>query len=237
MFIITGSSARRLRGVSANLLPGRVHQYHIFPVVLDERNVDRKSTLLPLPLKRNWNPGFPVPAIEEMLLYGNLPGVIQETRNSRKATLEAYSEIYLEEEIRREALVRRIGPFARFLELAALESGNIMNLTGLSQQLGIAVTTLRTFYQVLVDTFVGYWLMPFSTRSRKRLLTTPKFYFLIPVSVILWHAFLFRRMSCVCKQEHYLSNGSLPNYGIAVIIWAGNINCRSGERFRVQRLI
>jgi len=176
-FIITGSSARRLRGVSANLLPGRVHQYHIFPVVLDERTLDRKSTLLPLPLKRDWNPGFPPPVLEEMLLYGSLPGVIQETRNSRKATLEAYSEIYIEEEIRREALVRQIGPFARFLELAALESGNIMNLTGLSQQSGIAVATLRTFYQVLVDTFVGYWLMPFSTRSRKRLLTTPKFYF------------------------------------------------------------
>jgi len=176
-FIITGSSARRLRGVSANLLPGRVHRYHIFPVVLDERNLDRNPTLIPLPLNRNWKPGFLPWTIEEILLYGNLPGVIQETRNSRKATLEAYCEIYLEEEIRREALVRQIGPFAHFLELAALESGNIMNLTGLSQQSGIAVATLRTFYQVLIDTFVGYWLMPFSTRSRRRLLTTPKFYF------------------------------------------------------------
>jgi len=176
-FIVTGSSARHLRGVSANLLPGRAHQYHILPVVSAEKKIDRESILLPLIFEKDRNLGFPALPIEEILLYGNLPGVIQETRNSRRATLEAYSEIYLEEEIRKEALVRRLGPFARFLELAALESGNIMNLTGLSQQSGIAVATLRTFYQVLVDTFVGYWLMPFSARSRKRLLTTPKFYF------------------------------------------------------------
>ncbi|OGS21055.1 MAG: hypothetical protein A2252_03945 [Elusimicrobia bacterium RIFOXYA2_FULL_39_19] len=176
-FVITGSSARKLRGVSVNLIPGRVHQYHSFPVIMCERKKSKQSAVLEMPLEKNWAPGFPEPDIESMLLYGSLPGIIQEKPESARATLEAYAELYIEEEIRKESLVRNIGQFSRFLELAALESGNIMNLTGLSQQSGIAVTTLSLFYQVLVDTFVGYWLKPFSSKSRKRLLTTPKFYF------------------------------------------------------------
>jgi predicted AAA+ superfamily ATPase len=91
-------------------------------------------------------------------------------------SLQGYTELYLEEEIRREGLVRDIGPFSRFLELAALESGKTMNLVKLSNESGIPITTLRTYYQVLIDTFVGYWLEPFATRNRKRLLTTPKFF-------------------------------------------------------------
>lgn len=176
-FIITGSSARKLRGVSVNLIPGRVHQYHLLPIISCERVQSIKSELFQLPMNKNWMPGFPKMDIEHSLLYGNLPGIIQESVESARATLEAYSELYIEEEIRKEALVRNIGQFSRFIELAALESGNIMNLTGLSQQSGIPVATLRIFYNVLVDTFIGYWLMPFSIRARKRLLTTPKFYF------------------------------------------------------------
>ena len=85
-------------------------------------------------------------------------------------------ELYLEEEIRREGVIKDIGPFHRFLELAALESGNIMNLTKLSNESGIAITTIRHYYQVLIDTFMGYWMDPYITRDRKRLLTTPRFY-------------------------------------------------------------
>ena len=176
-FILTGSSARKLRSSAANLLPGRVHQYHLFPLVSAERENGKYSHILTLRKKKTFHPGFPPPNIETILLYGNLPGIVMEQENTRKKTLESYAEIYLEEEIRREALVRNIGPFSRFLELAALESGQVMNLSNLSQQSGIAVATLRSFYQVLVDTFIGYWLPPFTGRVRKRLLTTPMFYF------------------------------------------------------------
>jgi uncharacterized protein len=176
-FFITGSSARKLRGASVNLIPGRVHQYHIYPVISCERRQYNKSEILQTILKKTKTPGFPDSNIEDILLYGNLPGIIQENHESAKASLEAYAELYIEEEIRKESLIRNIGQFSRFLELAALESGTIMNLTGISQQAGIPVSTLSVFYQVLVDTFIGYWLKPFSTKSRKRLLTTPKFYF------------------------------------------------------------
>jgi predicted AAA+ superfamily ATPase len=91
--------------------------------------------------------------------------------------LAAYVDHYLEEEIRREALVRDMGPFVAFLRLAAAESGQQLNLARLSQESGIAASTLKNYFQVLVDTFVGYWLPIYARRTRKRLLTTPRFYF------------------------------------------------------------
>lgn len=176
-FILTGSSARKLRFSSANLLPGRAHQYHLFPLVLPERREVKNSTIFPLPINRNFRPEFPAADIEAILVYGNLPGIVCEKEETRRATLESYAEIYLEEEIRREAVVRNIGPFGQFLELSALEAGQLMNLTKISNQSGIPVTTLRSFYQVLVDTFIGYWLLPYKRQDRKRLFTTPVFYF------------------------------------------------------------
>jgi predicted AAA+ superfamily ATPase len=91
--------------------------------------------------------------------------------------LEAYVDLYLEEEIRREALVRSLGPFQQFLELAAIESGRIINLSNLSRESGVPVATLRTYYQVLEDTFVGYRIPAFGATGRKRVLTTPRFLF------------------------------------------------------------
>ncbi|MBI2266568.1 MAG: ATP-binding protein [Armatimonadetes bacterium] len=176
-FFLTGSSARKLRTSAANLLPGRAHQYHLFPLILAEREGFGPSETLPVPDERPSLQGFPTSDIESMLICGNLPGISLEADLTRKATLESYAEIYVEEEIRREALVRNIGAFSRFLELAALESGQVMNLSGLSQQSGIPIATLRAFYQVLVDTFIGFWLQPFAGRTRRRLLTTPMFYF------------------------------------------------------------
>jgi predicted AAA+ superfamily ATPase len=95
----------------------------------------------------------------------------------RAATLSTYAEVYLEEEIRREAVVRDVGAFARFLTLAAAESGRVMNLSGLSQESGVPVATIRNFYQVLVDTFVGTWIGPYGRSGRKEILSTPRFLF------------------------------------------------------------
>ncbi|MFQ5680844.1 MAG: ATP-binding protein [Candidatus Omnitrophota bacterium] len=176
-FILTGSSARKLRSCAANLLPGRLHQYHLFPLISAERKRPRPSHILPLKPDKGFSPGFAEAKIKDILIYGNLPGISQEKRESKAATLESYAEVYLEEEIRREALVRNIGPFSRFLELAALESGQLINLTRLSQRAAVPVATLRSFYQVLTETFIGYLLLPFTQGARKRLLTTPIFYF------------------------------------------------------------
>jgi len=173
-FVLTGSSARRLRSSSANLLPGRSHLFHLFPVTQPERGV--VGRVLPLPFPKGIHP-FPQRSLEDLLFYGSLPGITQESAVGAARSLEAYAELYLEEEIRREGLVRDVGAFSRFLELAALSSGKVINLIKLSNESGVAKATLRNYYQILVDTFTGYWLEPFTESPRKRLLTTPRFYF------------------------------------------------------------
>ncbi|HEX7668494.1 MAG TPA: DUF4143 domain-containing protein [Polyangiaceae bacterium] len=176
-FFITGSSARRLRMGAANLLPGRIHIYRLFPVTAPERKGHLPSRVLPRLAEMGTRAAFPAAPIEERLVWGGLPGVSLEPIAKRSATLSAYAELYLEEEIRREAAVRDVGAFARFLALAATESGNVMNLTGLSQESGVPVATIRNFYQVLVDTFIGYWIPPYGRAGRKQILSTPRFVF------------------------------------------------------------
>lgn len=177
-FFITGSSARRLRAGAANLLPGRAHSYRLFPVIDPERSGAQASSVLPsLEAMPAGSSGFPAASIEDLLVWGSLPGVTSEPVARRASTLATYAEVYLEEEIRREALVRDVGAFARFLALAALESGRTMNLTALSQESGVPVATIRNFYQVLVDTFVGYWIYPYGRSGRKQILATPRFAF------------------------------------------------------------
>jgi uncharacterized protein len=174
-FFLTGSSARRLRA-DANLLAGRVHTYRMFPVIQSEREDKGTSILGPVAVTPT-SPAFPATTIENLLVWGSLPGVSLEARAKRNATLSAYAEVYLEEEIRREAVVRDTGAFARFLALAAIESGGVMNLTGLSQESGIPVATIRNYYQILVDTFVGYWIPAYGKAGRKQILSTPRFVF------------------------------------------------------------
>lgn len=182
-FFLTGSSGRRLRTRSANLLPGRSHSYHLYPVCgwevagseILEIQPARSRVYRAMPPAVE--PAFPMLPLARLLSLGCLPGIRSERPPTARATLEAYVGHYLEEEIRREALVRDLGPFAVFLKLAALESGRQVNLAKLAQESGISASTLRNHYQVLVDTHIGYWLQPYARRTRKRLLTTPRFLF------------------------------------------------------------
>jgi predicted AAA+ superfamily ATPase len=172
-FYLTGSSARKIRSSSANLLPGRSHLFHLYPLTQPEYG----NTSETLPILKPMQPHFPKRTLEELLLYGSLPGIQKEKPIIAIKTLQSYTELYLEEEIRREGFVRDIGAFSRFLELAALESGKTINLSKLSNESGVPLATLRLYYQILVDTFTGYWLEPFGGTGRKRILTTPKFLF------------------------------------------------------------
>lgn len=175
-FLLTGSSARKLKTSSANLLPGRAHLFNLCPLILRECQGASESRVFPVKVKPLEN-GFPELALEDLLLFGSLPGVTLENEKTRIRTLESYVDLYLEEEIRREALVRNVGAFQQFLELAATESGRIINLTNISRESGVPVATLRTYYQVLEDTFVGYRIPAYGAAGRKRVLTTPRFLF------------------------------------------------------------
>lgn len=167
-FLLTGSSARQLKRKSANLLPGRVHSHTLFPVLQAEQ---REAEILPLSMPAK--PTFPRRPLEQYLLFGNLPGLYREDPASWPDTLSAYAELYIENEIRQESVVADMGAFARFLRLAALESGQCVNFTKLANAVGVAANTLRNFYQVLEDTYVGIRIQPFA-RSRKRIIQSPR---------------------------------------------------------------
>ncbi len=179
---LTGSSARSLRRHSANLLPGRSHLFRLFPVCRWESAGPEAFDwpgASPRPRTKrpdSGQPPFPHQTLERMLLLGSLPGIRSEGAASAAATLSAYIENYLEEEIRRESLARDLGAFAVFLRLAALESGRQVNLARLSQESGLPASSLKNYYQVLEETFTGFWMRPYGVPGRKRLLSTPRFF-------------------------------------------------------------
>ena len=168
-FFVTGSSSRKLKRRSANLLPGRVRTRLLSPVLQAEQ---RQTELLTLPM--TGTPRFPQRELEDCLIYGSLPGLYHEEPGEWSETLSAYVDLYVENEIRQENIVEDMGAFARFLRLAALESGQCVNFTKLAGAVGVAVNTIRNFYQVLEDTYVGIRIQPFG-RSRKRILQAPRF--------------------------------------------------------------
>lgn len=160
-FIFTGSSARKLiTGNEINLLPGRVTSFTMPPLLFDEMTE----------LK---------PSLQDILLYGSLPGIITEPdKPSRETDLYSYVTTYLEEEIRAEALVRNVGSFSRFLEIAASEAGNQLNFTRLSQDIGISDTTVANYYQILEDCLITIRVDPITnSQTKRRLIKSPKYLF------------------------------------------------------------
>ncbi|WP_194847070.1 ATP-binding protein [Candidatus Neptunochlamydia vexilliferae] len=158
-FILTGSSARKLRhGTAVNRLPGRLIQMRLDPLTLEELDT-------------------PLPDIKDFLLYGSLPAIrLEKDPSIREEELDSYVDLYLEDEIRAEALVRDIGAFENFLRLAAIESGNIINFKKISQDIGVAHSTIHSYYQILEDCLIAERIEPFTTSvTRKKLIKSPKY--------------------------------------------------------------
>jgi predicted AAA+ superfamily ATPase len=183
-FVLCGSSARKLRTTGANLLPGRSLIHHLYPLVLPERPA-RESTggrgggshVLPLRGKEPVDPPFPAADLVDRLVFGELPGIATAPRARRAELLRAYSFVYLEEELRREALVKDWAAFARFLELAAVRAGQMVNYAAISREAGVTLPTVKSYYQLLEDMFVGFRVTAFSGSPRKSLLSTERFFF------------------------------------------------------------
>jgi predicted AAA+ superfamily ATPase len=106
-----------------------------------------------------------------------LPGILaSEAVQDRETDLESYVTIYPEEEVRAEAIVSNIGPFARFLEYAASESGQVVNLRKLSQEIGVSHTTIRSYYEILEDCLIVERVEPLTkSRTRKKLTKAQKY--------------------------------------------------------------
>jgi predicted AAA+ superfamily ATPase len=175
-FIITGSSARKLRRKGANLLPGRVRTLHLAPMSWGEMGWLKKGFIAQLK-QANMNSQIDF-SLEKSMVFGALPGmVVLDKDEDRREFLKAYSHIYLEEEIRAEALSRKIGAFSRFLELAANESGTSPNLTKLSMESGVSIPAIKEYFNLLEDTLIVERVEPYLKNARKRLLSMPRYYF------------------------------------------------------------
>lgn len=157
-FILTGSSARKLKRGAANLLAGRALQRFLFPFTYEE-------------IKNQFK-------LDSALLYGSLPPVwIKKTAEEKKDLLATYASIYLREEIQNEGIVRNLGGFSRFLDLAASQSGDILSFSAIARECQLPIKTVQSYYEVLEDTLIGFRLMVWKKSLRKRLTSHPKFYF------------------------------------------------------------
>jgi predicted AAA+ superfamily ATPase len=155
VFILSGSSARKLKRGGANLLAGRALSCQLFPLCQQE---------LDLELTRS-------------LQFGTLPGIYLNKNDLEIPTLESYVSTYLREEIQQESLVRGIDRFSRFLEYAAQCNGQPVNFTKLGKQLGIAGKTAAEYFSILTDTLITTEISGWSESLKKQLLQAPKFYF------------------------------------------------------------
>lgn len=156
-FVLTGSSARKLRrGSSVNLLPGRLVTLRLDPLTTSE-----------------WEETN----LERVLSYGSLPGIALQTKpEAREEDLQSYVTTYLEEEVRAEAVVRNLGAFARFLEYAATDSGRSVSFRRLSQDVGVAHTTIAAYYEVLEDCLIAERVDPLTrSGSRRKLIRSSKY--------------------------------------------------------------
>jgi uncharacterized protein len=174
-FIITGSSARKLRSSGINLLPGRIKRYFLDPFSWGEVGFLKENNIQAIKIKNLKK--LQDYSFEDSLVFGSLPKIASLPNKEREDFLRAYAEIYLEEEIRAEALSRKIGNFSRFLELAALESGTAPNLSKLSNESGVSMPTIKEYYNLLEDTLVAERVDPYLKNSRKRVLSSSRYYF------------------------------------------------------------
>jgi len=173
-FIFTGSSARKLRRGGANLLPGRIRKISLDPLSFGEIGLLQRGRIKDLAINNINSTGY---TLNNYLVYGSLPRIVISNKSDRISLLSAYTEIYLEEEIRAEALSRKIGAFGRFLELAAAESGANPNLTKLSNSVGISSPAIKEFYNILEDTLIVDRIDPYIINARKRIVSNPRYYF------------------------------------------------------------
>ena len=152
-FLMTGSSARKLRRGHANLLGGRAWRYTMAPLTYAETQ------------------GFD---LELIMVSGLLPPHF--LSSDPVQDLRAYVADYLKEEIAAEAVIQNIPAFAEFLRVAALTSGELLNYTNVGRETGVSAKVVRNYFQILEDTLLGFRVQPWRKVKNRRLIETEKFY-------------------------------------------------------------
>lgn len=154
LFILCGSSARKLKRKGHNTLGGRALPVFLYPLVSAE---------------------IPVFDIDRAVQYGMLPPHYLAENPARH--LSAYIDVYLKEEIKEEALVRNLNSFQRFLEVAAVTNGDIVNYNNIAQECGVSATTVSSYFDILEDTLIGYRIPAYTKVVKRRIVQAPRFYY------------------------------------------------------------
>lgn len=153
-FILTGSSARKLKKSGADLLGGRALYCKMHPFTASELGTSF--------------------SLERSLKTGLIP-VVERSPQPEK-TLSAYIDIYLREEIQTEGMVRNLGSFARFLELISFSHGAVLNISNLSRECQISRGIVTGYIDILEDLLLAYRLQVFARRAKRKTASHPKFY-------------------------------------------------------------
>lgn len=154
-FILTGSSVRKLRKASVNMLAGRIRVRRFYPFLAQELGDDFK--------------------LQHAVKFGMLPEAW--TATDPDQYLESYLKVYIDQEIRLEGLARNIEDFARFLEGASLAQGAPLNISNVSSDSGVPRKTVEGYFQVLDDLLLGYRIPIFQRKAKRELIKHSKFYF------------------------------------------------------------
>jgi hypothetical protein len=136
-FILTGSSSRKLKQLSANLLAGRAWLYHLYPLSTGE-------------MGQSFD-------LKKVLEFGGLPDAFLSSPNDAKEYLASYVATYLQKEIQQEQWVKNLEPFRRFLAVAAQMNGKIVNKAKIAKQVGVDPSTVNNYFEILEDTSSKSW--------------------------------------------------------------------------------
>lgn len=158
IFALTGSSARKLKRSGANLLAGRALLNKLHPLTSFELGNDFD--------------------LIQILNWGSLPSVQKKASNKFKSNyLKTYVQTYLKQEIKEEQIIRNLSPFIKFLEVAAQMNGQILNFSNIARHCGVDSHAIDRYFEVLIDTMLGFYLEPYHESVRKRQIQHAKFYF------------------------------------------------------------
>jgi len=155
-FLLTGSSARKLKARGANLLASRALSLRLHPFTHLELQDDAVT-------------------LDELLQYGSIPAIF--FAEHKEEALRAYVDTYLKEEIQQEAIVRKLDKFFSFIDIAAQYNGEVVNFSKMARQISVADKTIGDYFQILLDTLLVIKLPGWDRSARKQIIKSPKFYF------------------------------------------------------------
>jgi len=154
-FILTGSSARKLRQSGVNLLAGRALTYHMYPLTTKESGNDFN--------------------LKESLLYGNLPTIRNE--DDKIKYLNSYIATYITQEVLQERMARNLSVFGRFLEIASFSQGSLINMSEIARECQTSRKIVENYFSILEDLLIAYFIPVFTKRAKRKIVKHDKFYY------------------------------------------------------------